>query len=86
MGWVSLPPNFSATTETVANLANTALSNPGAVVAVRCAPHCFDVLSKSNPESDTLRPAINDLKRQQQFSLPPIWIQFGTQLQLQAKF
>ena len=49
MGWCSSPPNFSACTETVADLANAALADPSAVAAARQAPHRLDVLSESTP-------------------------------------
>ena len=61
IGWVSLPPNFLAATETIAGLANAALSCPNVVAAAHQALHCFDVLSESNQNLDTTRPDINDL-------------------------
>ena len=59
MGWVSSPPNFSACTKTIADLANTDLSDPHAMARAWCAPHQFDVLSESNPENELATPTIS---------------------------
>ena len=50
MGWVSSPPNFSACTETIADLANADLQNNSAMVAARATPHRLDNISESEPE------------------------------------
>lgn len=52
MGWSESPPNFSACTETVADLANMELSRAHAVATARQAPHRLDKVSESAP-SDT---------------------------------
>jgi len=50
MGHVSSPPNFSACTETVADLANAALADPIAREEARSTPHRLDVVSESLPD------------------------------------
>ena len=45
MGWRLSPPNFSACTETVADLANTSLENPFEQATVRRTPHRLDSIS-----------------------------------------
>ena len=49
MGWCSPPPNFSACTETVADLANAYLENPSEQVTARTTSHCLDTISKTAP-------------------------------------
>ena len=49
MGWVSSPPNFSACTETVADMANVDLDDSDVIVTTRQWPHCLDGVSESRP-------------------------------------
>ena len=58
MGWVSSPPNFSACTETITDMANSDLSDPNAMALACHTLHQFDFLSKSNPENDLATPTI----------------------------
>ena len=51
MGWVSSPPNFSACTETIADLANADLQDPAAMQHARITPHRLDVISETEPTS-----------------------------------
>lgn len=53
MGWVSLPPNFSACTETVADMTNDNLSDNNNINYARNTPHLLDVLSKTPPVVET---------------------------------
>ena len=66
MGWVLSPPNFSACTETIADLTNADLQNPEAIKHARAMPHWLDVVSQSNPApklgSDTKsKPSVDSL-------------------------
>ena len=49
MGWVSSPPNFSACTETVCDMANVDLKNVESMRNARTTPHRLDVVSESRP-------------------------------------
>ena len=49
MSWCSSPPNFSACTETPADLANASLENPSKQATDRKTPHCLDNISKTAP-------------------------------------
>ena len=49
MGWSKSPPNVSACTDTVADLANAELSEPQAIANVRRAPQKLDVVSELTP-------------------------------------
>jgi hypothetical protein len=49
MGWMQSPPLFTAATETVANLANSDLTNN-----VPNTPHRLDSVSKSQPQADAV--------------------------------
>ena len=49
MGWCSSPPNFSACTETVADLANASLENLSKQATARMSPHRLDTISKKTP-------------------------------------
>ena len=53
MGWVSSPPNFSACTETIADLVNADLLDPAAMQHARVTPHRLDVISETDPASTT---------------------------------
>ena len=58
MGWCDSLANFSAYTETVANLANVALATPGRLAAACRQPHCLDHVSKIPPaQAPPLPPA-----------------------------
>ena len=65
MGWVSSPPNFSACTETIADLANVDLADPIAIEEARSTPHRLDVVSESNPT-----PSASSNSTDQLLSLP----------------
>ena len=49
MGWVLLPPNFSACTEMVADMAHDNLSDSAAIKIARNTPHQLDVLTETPP-------------------------------------
>lgn len=49
MGWVSSPSNFSACTETIADLANAKLRNRDEVQRARARPHRLDEVSETPP-------------------------------------
>ena len=49
MGWYLLPPNFSACTETVADLANASLENPFEHATAQMTPHRLDTYPKPLP-------------------------------------
>ena len=49
MGWCSSPPNFSACTETVADLANASLEIPSEQATARKTPHRLDTISETTP-------------------------------------
>ncbi|VEU33676.1 unnamed protein product [Pseudo-nitzschia multistriata] len=51
MGWCSSPPNFSACTETVADLANSLLAEQGGLLRMRGRPHRLDEISESAGEA-----------------------------------
>ena len=59
MGWVSSPPNFSAYTKTVYDMANVDLKNVEAMQKARATPHRLDVVSESRPANVDLDPAKN---------------------------
>jgi hypothetical protein len=65
MGWVSSPPNFSACTETIADLANVDLADPIAIEEARSTPHRLDVVSESDPT-----PSASSSSTDQLLSLP----------------
>ena len=47
MGWCLSPPNFSACTETVADLANASLEIPSKQATARTTPHRLDTISET---------------------------------------
>ena len=47
MGWCPLPPNFSACTKTVTDLANAFLENPSGQDTTRMTPHRLDTISET---------------------------------------
>ena len=49
MGWRSLPPNFSACTEKMADLANASLESPSEQATARMTPHRLDTISEMAP-------------------------------------
>ena len=49
MGWCLLPLNFSACTETVADLATASLENPSEQATTRMTPHRLDNISETAP-------------------------------------
>ena len=49
MGWCDSPPNFSACTKTVADLANADLALPRCLAAARDRPHRLDEISETPP-------------------------------------
>ena len=53
MGWVSSPPNFTACTETICDIANKDLKNVAAVNLARITPHRLDVVSESRPVDES---------------------------------
>ena len=46
IGWCLSPPNFSACTETVADLANASLEIPAEQATAIMTPHCLDTISE----------------------------------------
>ena len=51
MSWVLSPLNFSACTQTIANLANADLQDPIAMQQARAMSHWLDMVSESNPDT-----------------------------------
>ena len=49
MGWCFSPPNFSACTETVADLPNASLENLSEQATVQMTPHHLDSISETSP-------------------------------------
>ena len=56
MGWVSSPPNFSACTETVCDMANADLKDVETLQLARNTPHRFDAILKSRPVDTVVHP------------------------------
>lgn len=59
MGWCDSPPNFSACTETVADLANAALARPEQLASARRHPHRLDQVSETPPAPATAHAPAN---------------------------
>ena len=68
MGWVSSPPNFSACTESIADLANMDLADPIAVAEAFKTPHRLDVIAESDP--DAIDKKLNNFKHLNSEILP----------------
>lgn len=62
MGWTESPPNFSACTETVADLANVGINDPIESQDAQTTPHRLDVISETPPPTtaanDTTMPTL----------------------------
>ncbi|VEU43031.1 unnamed protein product, partial [Pseudo-nitzschia multistriata] len=70
MGWCSSPPNFSACTETIADLANGVLREPGGIQRMRKLPHRLDELSESVGELPLVTLATTDDLPQKEATAP----------------